>query len=46
MGNISREDINDIETAFSRGVLKKILYIGCIITVIQLGFYVSNYIGQ
>jgi hypothetical protein len=44
MGFISIEDINDIEVAFSRGALKKILGIGGIITAFQLVFYVSNYI--
>jgi len=47
MGNLSREDIGDIEESFSRiGFLKFVFSMGCVITVFQLGFYVSNYIGR
>jgi hypothetical protein len=47
MGNLSREDIDDIEESFSRiGFLKFVFAIGCVITVFQLGFYVLNYIGR
>ena len=45
--NLSREDIVDIEESFSRiGFLKFVFSIVCVITVFQLGFYVSNYIGR